>query len=126
MLARNEVKPECLLKLYKCYIRSVIEYGSAAFIATSATQFDRLTRIQNEAIRVCLQLPRYIRTNLLKEYAGIQNLRDRILTLNKMLLTKMKAKNTHIAQFCENLESNLSETLKSPIDILMKTEPKEQ
>ena len=118
VLARNNVKPECLLKLYKCYIRSVIEYGSAAFIATTSKQFDRLSRIQNEAIRVCLQLPRYIRTNLLQEYAGIPNLKNRVLTLNKTLLTKMKAKNTHIAQLCETLESNQSKTLKSPIDIL--------
>ena len=118
VLARNDVEPKCLIKLYKCYIRSVIEYGSSAFLATSTAQFDRLIRIQNEATRVSLKLPKYIRTSLLQEYSGIQNLRQRIINLNRTLLNKMKVQNTHIAQLCQSLENNKNETLKSPIDIL--------
>ena len=60
ILANSGVEPKILIKLYKCYVRPIIEYGSASFMATSTTQFERLRRIQNEAIRVSLKLPGYI------------------------------------------------------------------
>ena len=118
VLARNNVKPECLLKLYKSYIRPLMEYGSAAFIATSATQLNRLTRIQNEATRISLHLPSYIRSNLLTEYSGIQPIKNRILSMNRILLEKMKKQNSHITELCTEKNDNFSQNLKSPIDIL--------
>ena len=38
----------------------------------------RLQRIQNEAIRICLKLPKYIRTKLLHEYASLEPIDERI------------------------------------------------
>ena len=119
VLARHGVEPKILINLYKSYVRPIIEYGSSAFIATSTTQFDRLKRIQNEAIRVCLRLPRYIRSELLHEYASLEQIRDRLLKMNSSLLNRMKTHNDHIKNLCETNSSYSDMQPRSPIDILL-------
>ena len=96
VLASNGTDAPTLMRLYKIYVRPILEYGSAAFMSAPKTQLSRLQQIQNEAIRICLRLPRYIRTDLLHEYASIEPIFVRLLMLNRKLLNTMKSKNSHI------------------------------
>ena len=71
VLSRSGTEPKVLVRLYKIYIRSIIEYGSLSFLAAPKQHITQLDKIQNEALRVCLHLPSYIRTSLLHEYGSI-------------------------------------------------------
>ena len=94
VLASNGTDAPTLMRLYKIYVRPIVEYGSAAFMSAPKTQLSRLQHIQTEAIRICLRLPRYIRTDLLHEYAAIEPIFVRLLMLNGKLLNIMRLK-TH-------------------------------
>ena len=115
VLARHGVEPKILIKLYKIYVRPISEYGSASFVATSTTQLDRLQRIQNDAIRVSLKLPKYIRTELLHEYASLEPIRDRLLSMNSVLLNRMTAHNDHVKTLSDKKSSDSGRT---PIDVI--------
>ena len=97
------------MRLYKVYVLSLIEYGSAAFMAISKMNFAKLQRVQNIAIRICLNLPRYIRVELLHEYAGIGTIIDRLSRTNKQLLKSMAVNNEH----------HLGMLPRSPLDVLV-------
>ena len=95
-----------------------MEYESVSFMAAPKSTLDQLQKAQNEALRTCLNLPRYIRTDLLHEYAGIDRISDRMKTLNKRLVQHMTRFNFHIKQLTESrlLSENMSP--KSPLDVL--------
>ena len=118
VLSYNGTKPEIMIKLYKTYVRSIIEYGSIAFIAAPSLQIERLQRIQNEAIRTCLRLPHYIRIQLLHEYASMMPVKDRFVSFNTKLLNTMKTHNTHIESLVTN-HSAVIEKPVSPLDIIL-------
>ena len=96
VLARNGVEPVVLLKLYKMYIRSIMEYGSFCFIAAPKIYLSKLQKTQNDALRVCLRLPSFIRIGLLHECASIETFEERMLKLNSNLLRKMYRHNPDI------------------------------
>ena len=79
---------------------------------------DKLQKIQNEAIRICLRLPRYIRIDLLHEYAGIDTIAERLKILNQRLLATMVSTNEDIKKLVD--QQHLTQTLapKSPLDLL--------
>ena len=83
MLARGGVDNKTLVRLHKTYIRPLIEYGCIATLATSNSTVQVFQRVQNEFLRVCLNLPSYIRTDLLHEAAGLETIRERLVNLGK-------------------------------------------
>ena len=87
LLVKNGVENEVLIRLYKTYVRPLLEYGSIAYLAAN-TQC--LQQLQNEFIRLALKLPRYIRTSLIHEAAGLELVGERLLCLNRGLMTKMR------------------------------------
>ena len=105
------------MKLYKSYIRPIIEHGSIAFISASKNQMERLQMIENNAIKTCLRLPRYIRDSLLHEYASLELLSVRLIRFNKKLLNIMKSSNEHIqALITDHVPANLG--ILSPLDVI--------
>ena len=118
VLARNGVEPIILMRLFKIYIRSIIEYGSFSFIAAPKIFISKLQKIQNEALRVCLRLPSYIRIELLHEYASIETLDDRMLKLNTCLLRKMYRHYLDIRNLVENYFDESSLGSISPISMI--------
>ena len=118
-LSRSRVSAPVIMRLYKVYILSLIEYGSSSFIATSKGNRDKLQRVQNEAIRLCLNLPRYIRIDLLHEYAGIDRIWDRLIKTNRRLLGSMTVSNEHIRKMAQDQPLNHGMLPVSALDLLM-------
>ena len=118
MLARHGVNPTTLMRLYKIYVRPLSEYGSASFITAPSSQFDRLKRIENEAIRASLHLPKYIRTTLLHEYASLEPIRDRLLKLNASLLSRMKLYNADVLTLCDSQSNHENAQPVTPITLI--------
>ena len=109
------------MRLYKIYVRPIVEYGSAAFMSAPKTQLSRLQQVQNEAIRICLRLPRYIRTDLHHEYAAIEPIFVRLLMLNGKLLNTMRSKNPHIESLVNDHVPSTDNRHLSPLDNLLVT-----
>ena len=121
LLARNSVEPNILMRLYKIYIRPIMEYGSFSFIAAPKTHFSKLQKIQNEALRVCLRLPGYIQIGLLHECASIETFNERLLNLNQRLLGKMFRHNIDIKNLVESYFEEDSLQSASPISTVRPT-----
>lgn len=120
VLSRGGATPSTLTKLYGMYIRPLFEYGSAAFLAAPKNQLEKIQKTQNEAIRVSLRLPSYIRINLMHEAASMPKLQDRLTDLNKKLLLTIKQNNEHIEHLASDRSANsISPNIISPLDILL-------
>ena len=117
-LSRAGVSPHITMRLYKMYVRTLLEYGSSSFLVSLKSNMEKLQKIQNEAIRICLRLPRYIRIDLLHEYAGIDTIAERLKILNQRLLATMVSTNEDIKKLVD--QQHLTQTLapKSPLDLL--------
>ena len=116
LLVKNSVNNATLIHLYKTYVQPLFDYGSISFL-TSNTQ--RLQKIQNEFIRLSLHLPRYIRTDLIHEAAGLELVTDRLTVLNKRLFEKM-SKLEGVKQVVErSLQTVPLNNLQSPLDKLL-------
>ena len=87
MLAKNGVDNCTLIRLYKTYVRPLFEYGSISFLPSKGIK--RLQQIQNEFIRISLRFPRYLRTDLIHEASGLEQLETRLNSLNGRLVKKM-------------------------------------
>ena len=119
VLACYGVEPKVLMKLYKIYIRPIIEYGSIAFTTAPKSQLDRLESIQFDAIRIALRLPKYIRKSLLNEYASIQPTHVRLTSLNTKLLDTMKTRNDHVKWLVQNYSLPNDNCNLSPLDHIL-------
>ena len=117
-IAKAGVSPQVSMRLYKMYVLTLLEYGSAAFLATTKTNKEKLQKVQNEALRICLNLPRYIRIDLLHEYGGIDRVEKEIKKLNKHLLNSMSSSNKNIADLISDQHLNADLQPLSPLDIL--------
>ena len=89
-----------------------------AFIAAPKLSIDKLQKLQNEAIRICLGLPKYIRIDLLHEYAGLQTIRQKLEKSNTKLLCSMINHNEDVRELIRNHDLSRDLNPKSPLDIL--------
>ena len=131
ILAWGGTEPKTLLRLYKVYVRSIFEYGSIAFLHIPDSTLDILQKIQNKALRIALQLPKYVSLGLLHESACLPTVKERLKQLGGRLLGKMRANNPLIRDLIqkkeeENLEIVMQQGLatthrthRSPLDILL-------
>lgn len=119
-LAGAGVDKNRLMKLYKTYIRPLMESGSIAFLNVCKTRLNRLQIVQNDAIRACLKLPMFISIPNLHDAASIPQISDRLLTLSKKQLASMEQnypllKHLYLKKVI-NKKKELSHI--SPLDIL--------
>ena len=96
-----------------------MEYGSIAFVAAPKMQVERLQRVQNDALRICLKLPKYIRIKLLHEYGSMLLLEERLKIFNLKLLRSMKLHNPHVHDLIVNHSIDKSTNLQSPLDVTL-------
>ena len=119
MLARGGVNSKTLVRLYKTYIRPLIEYGCIATTAISKSTQNEFQKVQNEFIRVCLNLPSYIRTDLLHEAASLETIKERLEHLGKKHYNTIRD-TTVISELYNNYLSVVPlNDYKSPLDYLI-------
>ena len=90
MLSGKGVENVTLIRLYKTFVRPLFEYGCVVTISTSKINIRKLQKVQNEFIRVCLKLPKYISTRLLHEAAGLEMVNERLKFLAEKHFEKLK------------------------------------
>ena len=88
LLVKNSVENRTLIRLYKTYLRPLLEYGSLSFLPARLTQ---LQKTQNEFLRLSMRLPSYLRSDLLHQSAGLETIKERLKSLNCNLMKKMLA-----------------------------------
>ena len=119
MLSRGGVDNATLIRLYKTFIRPLIEYGYIATLATKTETMAKFQRMQNEFLRVCLNLPRYIRTDLLHEAACLETVKERVLVVGRKHFDKLLNLKT-IKDLCHQYHETVSlNNFQSPLDYLM-------
>ena len=70
-----------LLKLYKQYIRPVLEYGNVATCNATKTNLLCLQRVQNSALRLTLQAARWSKVKEMHDIPGIELLTECLRSL---------------------------------------------
>ena len=119
MLSRGGVDNGTLIRLYKTYIRPLIEYGCVATMAIKEETISKFQKVQNEFIRVCLKLPRYIRTDLIHEAACLESVKERLKTLGKKNFNAIRNLSI-ISDLCEQYHDAIPfNSFKSPLDYLL-------
>ena len=94
----------------------MFEYGSISFLPANTL---RLQRIQNEFIRLSLRLPKYLRTNLIHEAAGLEIIGNRLLELNHGFFKKIKDLDGVREVTDRSKETIALNNKKSPLDKLL-------
>ena len=118
MLSRGGVDNATMIRLYKTYVRPLFEYGSVATIALNAKNIYKYQKVQNEYLRTCLSLPKYIRTSLLHEAAGLEPIEKRLTELSKKQFNAMKTLDI-ISDLCIEYHKIMPlNEFKSPLDYL--------
>ena len=90
MVGIQGASPECLIKLYKAYIRPVLEYGAIILAAANKTRLAELERTQNSTLTTCLRLPYYTPIHVLHEQAQIEPLVQRLQTLGQNTIRRIE------------------------------------
>src|SRR5262249_35049313 len=70
-------------KLYKQYVRPVLEYGSVVTSLASRTSVGRLQVVQNAALRVALRARRRTRIADLHSRSNVETIDDRLMKLRQ-------------------------------------------
>ena len=116
ILVKNGVDNRTLIRLFKTYVRPIFEFGSISFLPARVTQ---LQRIQNEFIRLSLRLPSYLRTDLIHESAGLEQIKERLNSLNLNLMRKMLAQEDIQKTVEKSLNVIPLNNYRSPLDSLL-------
>lgn len=96
---RHGPSVKCALRLYKMYIRPVLEYGCPAwFSRLSATNRLRLCRIQYRACRTALRFPMWAPLQQINRLTNLEAIFDRLKALSVNYLAKARLVNPHIEE----------------------------
>ena len=119
MLSRKGVENSTLIKLYKTFVRPLFEYGCVATISSNQSNIQKIQRVQNEFIRVCLKLPKYISTRILHEASGLEMVNKRLEFVAKKHFETLK-KDDNVKSLIENRQSLVAlYDCRSPLDVLL-------
>ena len=116
LLVKSGVENRILVQLYKTYVRPLFNNGSISFLPAKLTQ---LQKTQNEFLRLSMRLPSYLRTDLLHQSVGLDLVKERLISLNSILMKKMLAHE----DIQESVEKSLNiiplNSYPSPLDTLL-------
>ena len=75
--------PSTTIRLFNTYIRTLLEYGSAATCVANPSRFVQWERLQMRLITKTLDLPNTLNHDILKRHADQPTIHDRLLYLAK-------------------------------------------
>ena len=74
-LSQIKIDEECLLTLYKSWVRPLFLYANACWIDQSNSIMNNIQLTQNRALRICMRKPRWYSVKKLHEVANIPAVR---------------------------------------------------
>ena len=78
-----------LLTLYKSTIRSIFEYGSICYINAAETHLEKIQSVQNQALRIVLNMPAYISIKDLHDASSINPIKVHLIDFAKRRFNAM-------------------------------------
>ena len=101
-----------LITIYRTLIRSVIDYGAAAYDSASASQLQRIDSIQYSALRLCCGAMKGTAAAALQVECGEIPLQLRRLQQQIKFASKVKATPTHVAKSIFDERRSLDDSLR--------------
>ena len=98
----NGPSPSTTIKLFNTYIRTLLEYGSAATCVANPSRFVQWGRLQMRLITKTLGLPNALNHDILRRHADEPTIHDRWLYLAKRWNGKAYENNTAQRDFIHN------------------------
>ena len=94
--------PSTTIRLFNTYIRTLLEYGSAATCVANPSKFVQWERLQVRLITTTLDLPNTLSHDILRRHAAQQTIHDRLLYLAKRWYGKAYENNAAQRDFIHN------------------------
>ena len=94
--------PSTTIRLFNTYIRTLLEYGSAATCVANPSRFVQWERLQMRLITKTLDLPNTLNHDILRRHADQPKIHDRLLYLAKRWYGKAYENNTAQRDFFHN------------------------
>ena len=113
-------KPKTLMRLYKSYVRPVMEYGSIVMLSASKGQLKKLQTVQNRAIRIAYRLHPLSHTNEIHELANIELLEERFKHLANKFIHSLEYNSKLFENQKESHASSIQRGKTTLLDTLMK------
>ena len=82
--------PKTIMRIYKTYVRPVLEYGAIVMISAAQVHLEKLQKVQNKALRIAFKKPIHTRITDLHEMAGIEPIRERLQTLSNKFVHSLE------------------------------------
>jgi len=84
-----------MVNIYRSLIEPVMTYAAPVLILASKTQFSRLQKLQNKALRLCTRAPSHISAAILRREVGVESIHDRILSLTRGFVDRLSFHDPH-------------------------------
>ena len=94
---------QCILNIYKSFIRPILEYGSMLTADCCESRLKQLQTEQNKAIRFALGTPKHINTETIHQTAGIEPIKTRLISLKEKALKRYEG-----SELMRDLETELA------------------
>jgi len=91
-----------LIRLYKQYIRPVMDYGAVAVARASTTALETLERAERHCLRIALRESVTTKNKTLNEKSNMNPLSDRLQQLREKRISKLLLRNP---DFMENINT---------------------
>ncbi len=79
-----------LLKLYKSYVRPILEFGAPVTLFTGKANLRLMQQVQNRALRIALKCSRYTKISELHEKTNMMSITDRLKRLTANTVESLK------------------------------------
>ena len=108
------------MRLYKAFVRPVLEYGAIVLLSASPYQLKQLQIVQNRAIKIAYRLPWRTGTDEIHEIAGIEPLKERYQNLANKFIHSLET-NSELFKLQKSLhEINTKKNQTTFFDTIMK------
>ena len=112
--------PKTIMRLYKAFVRPVLEYGAIVLLSASPYQLKQLQIVQNRAIKIAYRLPWRASTDEIHEIAGIEPLKERYQNLANKFIHSLET-NSELFKLQKSLhEINTKKNQTTFFDTIMK------
>ena len=94
---------DSMLRLYKCYLRSLFEYGNASTNIASKTTFQKYEKIQRQFATSILRFPSHVSNNTINKHCNLDSVKDRNIYLSKKWYAKTQQPSSNVKQFTNSI-----------------------